>query len=201
MWSFKDKDGNIRSLDGKYCNGQTCFICGQHIKTGEKYAIIIAPIEFRNHKKLKKNLVAHTEEWNKFSNGIITDMDMNEKILSHKTPRKKPFSEEEQEKIKCFEKACYDYNFKEVYNKSYGLKCKQRGSSCYVEYNVFTNKIEVGFRGKRGLFDSFYERQIIANVYNRMHEYLGDSKRDEYNYKKSIQELNENVEKTLKEIF
>ena len=62
-------------------------------------------------------------------------------------------------------------------------------------------KISSDFRGKRGLFDGFYQRQIEANVYNKMHEILSDGKHNSYDYKESIQSVVDEVNKTMKEIF
>ena len=43
------------------------------------------------------------------------------------------------------------------------------------------------------MFDSFYKRQIIANVYNKMHEYMGDGKKDNYSIQAEFKKLNDEV--------
>ena len=76
---------------------------------------------------------------------------------------------------------------------------KQRGTSVYLEYNVYMDTIDLDFRGKRGLFDSFYKKQIIANVYNKMHEYLADGKVDNYSMSAEFEKLNNEVNDIMKQ--
>ena len=76
---------------------------------------------------------------------------------------------------------------------------KQCGSSVYLEYNVYQDVIDLDFRGKRGMFDNFYKRQIIANVYNKMHEYMGDGKVDDYSMSKDFEKLNNHVNEIMKQ--
>ena len=121
------------------------------------------------------------------------------KIINHKVPRKKEFTEDEKLRIDCFKKACFICGFKEEFNKPYGIKMKQCGSSVYLEYNVYQDAIDLDFRGKRGLFDNFYKRQIIANVYNKMHEYMGDGKVDDYSMSKDFEKLNNHVNEIMKQ--
>lgn len=202
MWTFKNADGSNRSLNAAYSNNRYCFLCGQYFKKNEKFYIIVVPYNLRSlSKKFSKNISVHADEWEEFIKDVKSDEELAEKLIAHKTPHRKKFTEEEQHRIKCFQEACYHYNFKQVYDKPWGLKCKQVHSSCYLEYNVHLDKIDLDSRGREGLFDGFYKRQIIANIYNKMHELLGDNKFDSYNYKDSINEVNKQVNEMMKEIF
>ena len=114
---------------------------------------------------------------------------MSEKFSKRRTPKKAEFTAEEKAKIDAFRSACHHYSFWNDVEKPYGLKCQKRGSSLYVEYNVYADSIGIDFRGKRGLFDTFYEKQIVTNIYNKMHEILGDGKHDDYSATKTINDI------------
>ena len=118
---------------------------------------------------------------------------ISEKIINYKVPHKKAFTEQELFKINCFRKACADYGFREEFEKPFGLKMKKSGSSLYLVYNVYQDSIDLDYRGNKGLFDSFYTREIIAKVYNRMHEYLGDGLKDNYSMQEDLNKLNREV--------
>ena len=198
MWAMRLKDGTIRSMSAKYMEDKKCFLCGQYFKSDDKYCIIVIPFEHRSkHKKLKNNLVCHTEEWLEFAKGVNTYDEMAEKIIKHKIPRKKAFTDEELFKITCFKKACFDYGFREEFEKSFGLKMKKSGSSLYLVFNVYQDSIDLDHRGNKGLFDSFYRREIIAKVYNRMHEYLGDGLKDNYSMHEDLNKLNREVQEIM----
>ena len=103
MWAMRLKDGSIRSIKTDYMHDKKCSLCGQYFKSGEEYCIIVIPFEYRSkHKKLQSNLLCHTDEWVKFSEGVTTYDEMAEKIINHKKPRKNGFTEEELFKISCF---------------------------------------------------------------------------------------------------
>lgn len=194
MWAMRLKDGTIRSMTAKYMDDKKCFLCGQYFKADDKYCIIVIPFKYRSkHKKLKNNLVCHTDEWLEFAKGVNTYDEMAEKIINYKVPHKKAFTEQELFKINCFRKACADYGFREEFEKPFGLKMKKSGSSLYLVYNVYQDSIDLDYRGNKGLFDSFYTREIIAKVYNRMHEYLGDGLKDNYSMQEDLNKLNREV--------
>ena len=198
MWAMRLKDGTIRSMSAKYMEDKKCALCGQYFKPNDKYCIIVIPFEYRSkHKKLKNNLVCHTDEWLEFAKDVTTYDEMAERIIKHKIPRKKAFTEQELFKINCFRKACVDYGFREEFEKPFGLKMKKSGSSLYLIYNVYQDSIDLDYRGNKGLFDSFYTREIIAKVYNRMHEYLGDGLKDNYSMQEDFKKLNDEVNKFM----
>ncbi len=201
MWEMQ-YEGNPRSFEGRYANNKRCPICGQYIRSNERFYIIIIPHEYRSqHKKLRDNMMVHIGEWTKFCEGITSERELVDKLINHKTPRAKDFTEQEIKKIEAFKKACYDYDFKEEFDKPFGVKCKKRGTSVYAEYNVFKDTISVDFRGKRGLFDGFYQRQIETNIFNLMHKYLEDGRHSDYSASKAINEVFEQAKKTMEEIF
>lgn len=201
MWTWKTKDGEVREFVPTGDNPKRCPICGQYFKKGEKACVVVQPIEVRKmHKKFNQNWIVHRREWEAFCEDVNSDEELANKLIKYKTPRVEPFTENEIKHINAFVSACRLYGFFVEYDKAYGKKCQQRGSSIYLEYNVFTDKIDIGHRGKRGLFDSFYERQIIANVYNKMHEILNDGKHDDYSASKTIAGIADEVNKSMKEM-
>lgn len=201
MWEMQC-EGNPRSFEGRYSNNKRCPICGQFIRKDERFNIVIIPYEYRSqHKKLKDNMMVHVREWAEFCEGITSERELVDKIIAHKTPRAKDFTESEMKKIEAFKKACYDYDFKETFNKPFGIKCKKRGTSVYAEYNVFKDVISVDFRGKRGLFDGFYQRQIETNIFNRMHKYLEDGRKSDYDCNQAIQEVFDKANEMMREIM
>ena len=74
---------------------------------------------------------------------------------------------------------------------------KKSDSSLYLVYNVYQASIDSDYRGNKGLFDSFYTREIIAKVYNRMHEYLGYGLKDNYSMQEDFKKLNDEVNKFM----
>lgn len=200
MWEWKTQDGTVRQFNA-CSNDKKCPICGQFFKKGEKGCAIVPPMEIRKgYKKLAQNLVVHLDEWTAFCKGVTTDIDLAEKFAKHRVPRKKEFTSEEQKKIDAFRSACHRNGFHEDYDKPFGIKCKQGGSSIYLTYNVYADTIDLDYKGKCGLFDGFYTRQIIANVYNKMHEILGDNKHDDYSASKTINSVFEETTKIMKQI-
>ena len=186
MWEWKDLDGEIRTFKPNP-NTKRCPICGQFFKKGEKGCIIIPPMEARTqHKKLQQNMIVHLDEWQTFCENITTEKELIQKFIKYRTPKKKDFTGEERKRISAFRSACVAYRFYEEFEKPYGLKCKLRDSSIYVEYNVYSDTIDIDYRGRKGMFDGFYTRQIVTNIYNKMHEILDDGKKDDYSVEKTI---------------
>lgn len=200
MWLWKTKDGDVREF-ADISGEKRCPICGQYFKKGEKGAVIVPPMEARKqHKKFNQNYMVHLSEWLNFIANCESEEDVIAKFIKHRTPRIASFTDEEVRRMDAFRQACNAYSFFVEYTKPYGVKRQARGSSVAVEYNVFSDKIDISHRGKRGLFDSFYERQICANIFNKMHEILGDGRHDDYSAVKTISGIADEVNKTMKEI-
>lgn len=201
MWEWKDSNGIVREFKPN-SDTKRCPICGQYFKKGEKGCVIVPPMEVRTqHKKLQQNMIVHLSEWEAFCEGITTEEELVQKFIKHRTPKKQEFTENEKERISAFRSACVAYRFYEEFEKPYGLKCKLRGSSICVEYNVYSDTIDIDYRGRKGMFDGFYTRQIVTNIYNKMHEILGDGKKDDYNVDKTINSVFEEAKKIAGEFI
>lgn len=202
MWVWRDGNGIARQFNPNTHVPRRCPICGQYFKKGEKACVLVPPMEIRaKNKKLSQNLIVHYDEWMDFCNGVATDEELSTKFTKHRIPKQKSFTTEQNKMIEAFIKASRDFGFRREFEKPYGVKMQQIGSSLYVAYNVFADTISINHRGKRGLFDGFYEREIIAKVHNKMHEILGDKKTDTYSCVKEIQKINEKVNETMDKIF
>lgn len=202
MWEMYDSDKKPREFDARFAYNKPCGLCKTHFRPGDKFYIIIIPSAFRgSHKRLKENMMVHIDEWNELCIGVSTDEEMAQKVINAKFKANKELTTEESARLEAFKEAARKNNFNIEVSKPYGVKMRQIGSSVYVEYNVYLDKIASDFRGKRGFFDGFYQRQIEANVYNAMHAILADGKHNAYNYKESIQSVVNEVNKTMEEIF
>ena len=202
MWEMCDSDKNPREFEAKFSHNKHCGLCKSHFRTGDKFYIIIIPSALRgSHKRLKENMMVHIDEWNELCVGVSTDEEMAAKIINTKFKSNKHLTADETARLDAFKEAARKNNFTIEVSKSYGVRMRQRGSSVYVEYNVYLDNISSDFRGKPGLFDGFYQRQIEANVYNSMHAILADGKHNDYNYKESIKSVMDDVKNTMKEIF
>lgn len=202
MWVWRDSDNKVREFKMFGDDPKKCAICGQYFKKGEKGCAIVPPMEIRTRfPKLKQNLVVHYDEWIKFCDGITNDIELAEKFSRYRRPKKADFTEDEKRRIDAFRSASRSAGFWKETEKPYGLKCQKNGSSLYVEYNVYADSISIDFRGKRGLFDSFYERQITTNIYNKMHEILGDGQHDDYSASKTIEKIYTEARKNVDKMF
>ena len=145
-------------------------------------------------KKLQLNFAVHKDCYREFIKGVKSDEDLAYKFANHKKPNKKQFTEEEKNRIKIFEEVCNEYDFYEVINKPYGLRMKKKGTSMTLDYYVYIDTVDFNKRYRPGLFDGFYERELVALVYTKMHNRLGDGKKDEFSAEKVINEVFEKTE-------
>ena len=202
MWEMYDSDKKPRVFAARHSHGKRCGLCKTFFRPEEKFYIIVIPSALRgSHSRLKENMFVHVNEWDELCNGVTTDEELAAKIIGSKFKKSNELSEDESNRLDAFKKACMAYNFKMEVSKPYGVRMRQRGSSVYVDYNVYMDMIEVDYRGRRGLFDGFYQKQIATNIYNEMHKILADGKHDNYNYKDSINQVMAEVGKTMEEIF
>jgi hypothetical protein len=202
MWVWKDSDGTVRQFIPRTDSPKRCPVCGQYFNKGEKGCVIVPPMEIRkSNKKLSQNLIVHYDEWVKFCEGVTSDEELSAKFASHRVPRQKPFTPVQKEKINAFSRACFDYGFRKEFEKPYGVKRQRIGYSLFLEYNVFADTIDIDHRGRRGMFDSLYERQIIANIRNKMNEILGNGEHDDYSCAKEMEKITNEVKKTMEAIF
>lgn len=202
MWVWKRADGIPYELPSKTLSPTRCPLCGQYFKKGEREIVIVPPMSVRNlSKKLCTNTMVHRTEWEALSAGITNDEDMANTFIKHKTPRKAPFTKEEEAAMSAFVSACHTMGFWGARELPYGRRCNRQGTG-YLEYNVYMDSIEFISRVRKpGLFDAFYEREIVAKVFTKMHSILGDGRQDNYSAAASIQKVHEEVAKNMSEMF
>ncbi len=109
-----------------------------------------------------------------------------------KKPKKVEITPQQKEMVEQFIQAAWHYGYKDYKYTKDGAQSKMSGSSDILRYNVHSDMIRYSNRRKRGLFDGMFENQIVANVWNKMHEIRGDGKRNDYSADKV---LNEALEK------
>ena len=202
MWVWNYAEGQPREFTPRTDAPKRCPLCGQYFKKGEKAIVIVPPTAVRTlSPKLKQNMMVHRVEWEALANGITTDDEMTNVFLKHKTPRKEPFTREEEAAMSAFVSACHTLGFWGARELPYGRRCNRQGTG-YLEYNVYTDTIDFVSRVRKpGLFDSFYEREIVAKVFNKMHDIMGDGRHDDYSAAASIQKVTDETAKMMSEIF
>lgn len=193
MWIWRNSDNSIQSF--KIFSNHRCPICGQYFRKNEKAICVIPPQAMRINPKFSANLTPHQSCWEAFVGDITDDVILAERYLKHRLPRPKLMSDEESARLNAFKQAAIQQGFAKETAKGYGVRMTRYRSSLYVEYDVYLDHIDVGHRGSRGLFDGLYERQIVANVYNAMHNILQDGKHDKYSVCKVMEEVQNNVNK------
>lgn len=201
IWVWKKAEGEPYEFTPRGDKPQRCPICGQYFRKGEKAIVIVPPMAVRGiHKKFSQNMMVHRSEWESFSHGITDDEAMATALLKHKTPRKLAFTAEEVSAMDAFVSACHFYRFYGERDLPYGKRCNRQGTG-YLEYNVYTDTIDFVSRVRKpGLFDFCFEREIVAKVFNKMHELLGDEKRDNYTAAEVLQNIANDVNKIMKDI-
>ena len=202
IWVWKRADGSPYEIHSKTLSPQRCPLCGQYFRKEEREIVIVPPMSVRNiSPKLRANMMVHRAEWEELSAGITNDNDMTNAFLKHKTPRKQPFTREQEAAMSAFVSACHTMGFWGARELPYGRRCNRQGTG-YLEYNVYMDSIEFVSRArKRGLFDSLYEREIVAKVFTQMHAILRDGRRDDYSAADTIAKINQDVSEKMSEIF
>ena len=202
MWELCNSEGKPREFVVTHAKDRVCGLCKMYLRSGETYYMIMIPNGIRGtHKRLIANMIVHIDEWQEFCNGVTTDAELAEKLINHKVKAKNKLTETESAHLEAFKQACRKYNFTLEVAKPYGCRMRQRGTSVYIEYNVYTDTIDVGFRGKRGLFDSFYQKQVVVNIYNVMHEILADGRHIDYDCQESINNVMQKAIQQVNEIL
>ena len=104
------------------------------------------------------------------------------KLKKHRMPSAKPLSEAQNKAVEAFEKAAATYGYWNTSKMRDGcFKAVKNGTTCYILYNPYSGVIKYGDRKKNEFLKPLLDRQIETNVFNKMHEILGDGKRDDYN--------------------
>lgn len=181
---------------------RTCFICGRHFTPSDTIALVVVygpQYEIcKQYSRLKTNQVMHADELQQICNISNTVEDVYRMLANAPQPKRQQMTEEQKREVKLFEEAAIKCGFKDVTEKNNGCRCKMYGSTDIVEYNVFSGRIRYNNKRRRQLFDRLAERQIVANVYNKFHELLGDGKYDDFTMAKAIADVNQKVAETRK---
>lgn len=162
--------------------------------------MVTPPDKYRG-KHLVEPFFAHPDEWDKFCEGVTDDFDLAEKVMEHSTPRKKPFSEEQNKMISVFTQAAEAYGYKYVKVNRNLVRATRPRSSDYVEYNPYLDIISCGSRKKAGMFGSIFDRQIMVNVKNKMNEISGKSERDDFDALETIGKITEEAMRMVNDIM
>lgn len=202
MWVWNYDEERPREFTPRSDSPKRCPLCGQYFKKGEKAIVIVPPMEVRGlSPKLRQNMMVHRVEWEQLTNGVTSDEEMTTAFLKHKTPRQKPFTKEEEAAMAAFVSACHTFGFWGARELPYGRRCNRQGTG-YLEYNAYTDTIDFVSRVRKpGLFDSFYAREIVAKVFNKMHDILGDGRHDDYSANNAIQQVTSEANKLVADIF
>ena len=196
MWEYKNKEGKVIKINARHSENKRCKCCGQYFCKGEEFYMIIPPSQYRGKSGIEPFFV-HPNEWDSFSKGVKSDLDLAEKIRSHSTPRVKPLSDVQKEMIDIFTQAAMDYGFRNITKNKNLVRGTRYHSSDYVEYNVYLDTMSCGSRKKSMMFDSLFERQVVANIRNRMNVLLGKPERDNFD---AIQTINKMVDEAKKNL-
>ena len=191
--------GGINTMDDKHFTRimqagsawteKACFMCGEHFKKGDTIVLVVPPFEYKKeYKRLGLNAVMHQQEWEDLKTTHNSIEEVFKAMGKSKKPKRVNLTDQQKQMVEQFIKAAWEYWYKDYkYNKD-GAQAKMNGSSDILRYNVHSDRITYSNRRKRGLFDGLFENQIVANVWNRMHELRGDGKRDDYSADKVINE-------------
>lgn len=196
MWELGGEQPRIihyKSIDAKRCP-----ICGQYLsKNDECYVVVCNGIPVAREMGLQ-NIMPHTTCWNNFCENITSDEILAQKLKKHRMPKAKPLSEEQAKCVRAFIYAASRCGFHESVNtRDNGVRASKRGTTSSVTYNPYSKTITYHDKRKDFLFKSLVDREVVAEVYNKMHEYLGDDKRDDFSALKSIAEIIREANKAI----
>ena len=166
---------------------KTCFVCGKHFLTGDSIVLVVPPYEYKKkYKRLINNAVMHQHEWEELKQTHDSFDDIFHTMGRSKKPKKVELTPQQKEMVEQFIQAAWNYGYKDYKYTKDGAQSKMNGSSDILRYNVHSDRIAYSNRRKRGLFDGLFENQLVANVWNKMHELRGDGKRNDYSADKVL---------------
>ena len=199
MWELRNQEGpRIFRMTGGLIEPRRCKCCGQYMLKGEEYYIVVCNAIPEARSQGLENLMAHTECWNKFCEGIDNNLVLATKLKKHRIPSARPLTEEQQKGVEAFEKASSSYGYCTISKTRDGcIKAIKNGTTCYILYNPYSGIIKYGDRKKNELLKTLLDRQIETNIYNKMHEILGDGKHDDYSALGTIAGVIEEIKKTF----
>ena len=172
-----------------------CDWCGQYIQKNEEYAILIPPRQKRN--LCPSNKFIHFSELVQIHPSEGTEEEET-KFWTAVGKRRKPkliLSEKQTRLADAFERVCFNKGYRQIIrSKQSGcVSCRKRGASDTLTYNPATDTVEYYNRRKRGLFDTFFEKEFSASVYNQIHK--DDGKSDTYTAAEQISRITEEISK------
>ena len=185
MWLLGKEDPRI--IKYKSVDARRCPICGQYIKTDEPCYLVVCNAIPEARTLGLQNMMPHAACWDKFSAGARSDGELAAKLKKHRMPKAAPLTEEQLKEIEAFKYAAAKSGFRIMTNtRENGVRASKNGSTSAVVYNPYAKTITYKDRRKDFLMKSLVDREVVAVVYNRMHEYLEDGKRDDYSAAKTI---------------
>ena len=185
MWELGGNEPRVIKITS--CEAKRCPICGQYLlKNDDCYVVVCNAITEARNLGLQ-NVMPHTACWGAFCQNISSDETLAQKLKKHRMPKAKPLSEEQTRCVKAFVYAASRCGFHDSSNtRDNGIRASKRGTSASVVYNPYTKTITYHDKRKEFLFKSLVDREVVAEVYNEMHKFLGDDKRDDFSALKSI---------------
>lgn len=196
MWELRTDNGPRKLICSSIGAKDRCKICGQHFKKGDEQYLVVCNSSEEARKAKIGNFMSHVACWDAFCVGVVSDAEMVKKLLRHKQPKEAPLSDKQNEHINAFVQAAAEYGYRERSKTRQGeIRLTKRGTTQSVLYNPHSCEVSYEDRKKDVLFKGLFDRQIVANVYNKMHSILGDGKHDSYS---ALGVLNQAVEETNK---
>ena len=193
MWELRSESGP-RTFTYKSGTINRCPVCGQHFISGEEYFLIVCNAIPEARARKLSNFMAHVACWNTFCSGITSDEDLAEKLRKHRKPKLKPLTEEQETRVEAFKQAAYTFGYRILtWTREGCLKARKDGYSSTLTYNPYDKSLSYGDNRADFLLKSLVDRELVARVYNKMHELLGDGKRDDYT---ALGTINQVIEET-----
>lgn len=194
----KIKWTNNKIMKGSFHWKECCFLCNNWILENEDFYLIIIPTEIRKKYSSLENFIVHTDEWTKFSKDL-SDIELAEKLLSYRKPKRKPLTEEEKQDIEYFKQASEYFGFNKYIlskNKRF-VKMKKRKTSLTLIYDLVFKRFSYDINAREGLFGGIFLRELVAKVSNKFYELKGIDVRDDYTANKTLKGINEQINKLI----
>lgn len=191
-WAWQDG-----AKKGTFHWKETCFLCNNWILKGEEFYMLIIPNEIRKEYKIS-NFIAHKEEWDEFSKGL-SDVEIAEKIVKHKKPRKKPLTDEQLKNIEYFKEACIHFGFNKcvISRDKRFVKMKKRKTSFTLIYDIIFDRISYDTNAREGLFGGLFSNEFVAKVCNKYYELKGLDIREDFSVAKVLDKAAKDVDELI----
>lgn len=179
MWELGGEQP--RTIKFRSCDAKKCPICGQYLtKDDECYIVVCNGVPEARAVGLQ-NIMPHTACWDEFCRNITSNEYLAQKLKKHRPPKARPLTEEQLKLVETFTRAAFDCGYRVCSStRDNGVRAVKNGTTSALEYNPYSNTISYKDKRKDFLFKSLVDRELVAKVYNKMHEYLGDDKRDDF---------------------